>query len=152
MNRKPRTLYNVAAAAGLAALALAAGCGKGELPTAPVSGTVTFNGQPLTSGKVEFKSETHGISAWGNIQPDGTYQLYTYGSEKSPDGAVLGKHKVAVKVFKEGTTSASSDEEPGIGKPAIPEHYIYTYKSGIVEEVKEGPNDIPIKLVGEVPQ
>ena len=99
-----------------------------------------------------FESEKHGITARGEIQSDGTYTLRTYGGKKSPDGAVLGEHKVAIKAFQEGAASASGDEEPGVGKPAIPEKYLYTYDSGIVKEVTEGPNDIPIKLQGQVPQ
>jgi len=152
INRRPAIRRSVAAAAGLAALALLPGCGEDQLPTAPVSGKVTLNDKPLTSGTVIFESEKHGITARGEIQSDGTYTLRTYGGKKSPDGAVLGEHKVAIKAFQEGAASASGDEEPGVGKPAIPEKYLYTYDSGIVKEVTEGPNDIPIKLQGQVPQ
>ena len=48
MNKKPTILRSVAVVAGLVALAMVAGCGGDQLPTAPVSGKVTLNNQPLT--------------------------------------------------------------------------------------------------------
>jgi hypothetical protein len=83
------------------------GCGGKEgRPLAPVSGKVTVDGKPLSSGQVTFipdvpsgqegtkqasKLKTTAPSV-GEIGPDGTYKISTGGK----DGAPLGKYKVTV--------------------------------------------------------
>ena len=63
-----------------------------------VSGTVTYNGQPLAKGDIAFVPET-GAGATGIIE-DGSYALSTEGVR---DGALPGKYKV--------TVSAKEDSE-----------------------------------------
>jgi hypothetical protein len=91
----------------LIGIGLAPGCGgQKEVPLAPVTGKVTVDGKPLTSGTVSLvpdvplgdegakeasKMQTAGLSG-GEIKPDGTYKIYTGGKE----GAPLGKYKVRV--------------------------------------------------------
>jgi hypothetical protein len=53
----------------------AAGCGKG-LP-ASVSGTVTLDGRPLTTGLVTFLPAASGPVAYGAIGPQGRYSIQT---------------------------------------------------------------------------
>jgi hypothetical protein len=80
----------------LAALAVVMGCGRGQLPTYRAGGKVAFpDGTPLSGGSVEFQplSSEHAVSARGKIQPDGTFQLGTFGSA---DGAVEGEHRALV--------------------------------------------------------
>jgi hypothetical protein len=78
----------------LPALAFAlAGCG----PTPPafrVTGTVTYQGQRLTTGAVAFHN-LDGASplAKGEIRPDGTFELTTH---RPGDGAPAGEYKVTV--------------------------------------------------------
>ncbi len=61
------------------ALVVFAGCGGGS---ASVTGKVTANGDPLTSGKVVFSPIGGGVkAAAGKIQNDGTYELKTAGDE-----------------------------------------------------------------------
>ena len=87
--------------AGGAALALACGCSSGlkEFPTAPVTGTVTCEGTPLKSGRIQFAPAAvpgeleAGKPALGVIGPDGRFTLQTYGNA---DGAVVGTHRVSV--------------------------------------------------------
>ena len=74
-------------------LLLLAGCGSGHPETAPVSGKITYDGNPVTQGKIVFYPE-HGRSATGQIGPDGSYTLTTF---DQGDGAVLGKHRVTIK-------------------------------------------------------
>jgi hypothetical protein len=54
-----------------------------------VTGTVTFKGQPLPSGKVSIMSE-HGVVCSGNIGPNGRYTVY-----RVPSGPV----KIAVATY-----------------------------------------------------
>jgi hypothetical protein len=77
---------------------LAQGCSSKKASLAPVSGKVTVDGQPVTSGQVSFfpaeKKEDAaktGLAA-GNIESDGTYTISTDGKK----GAPLGKYKVSV--------------------------------------------------------
>jgi hypothetical protein len=93
-----RTRYNnqFAVAAALLSLAcLVAGCGDKQLPTYPVTVTVTLpGGGPAAGVRVFFRSVDHnGISASGTADPSGKCQLTTY---EENDGAVAGVHQVAV--------------------------------------------------------
>lgn len=80
----------------LACLTLALGCSGGKkLNLAPVSGTVTVGGQPLTAGQVSFLPATkdqEGTLSAGTIGSDGKYTIFTGGKS----GAPLGKYKVTV--------------------------------------------------------
>ncbi len=75
--------------------ALGAGCGKPSLPIAPVSGKVTVDNQPVTSGQVTLipqDDKNHTDLSAGTIDEHGVYKISTGGS----DGAPLGKYKVTV--------------------------------------------------------
>jgi hypothetical protein len=73
------------------------GCGgSGKLPTYRAGGKVTFaDGKPLAGGRVEFSPVQNalGPAARGQIQPDGSFQLSTYGQN---DGTVEGEHVALV--------------------------------------------------------
>jgi hypothetical protein len=76
-------------------LLFSAGCGS---PTQPVDGRVLFpGGEPATRLEgymVTFESTGEPrVSASGVVQADGTFQVGTY---RERDGAVLGKHRVAL--------------------------------------------------------
>lgn len=68
------------------------GCGTS---TNPVSGTIKFEGKPLSGGgNIQFfPLEGEGKPAGGAINEDGTYSLSTYGEN---DGASIGKHRVQI--------------------------------------------------------
>ncbi|GAA4423955.1 hypothetical protein [Bremerella cremea] len=74
------------------------GCGpSGAFDTAPVHGTVTFDGQPVTEGTIDFTpiaggdSQMTGKPAAARINEDGTFSAGTYGDS---DGVVPGKKRV----------------------------------------------------------
>lgn len=78
------------------------GCGEDfQKEVAPVTGTVTCGGQPVTEGYVVFKPDvppgadpkTSGKTATAYIEPDGTYTLTTY---DKGDGAMVGDHTVTI--------------------------------------------------------
>jgi len=102
---------------------LTPGCGQKEVTLAPVTGKVTVDGKPLTSGSVSLipdvplgsegakqasKIPTLGPSG-GEIGPDGTYKIYTSGKE----GAPLGKYRV--RVVPPITEVKDDKEVPDIG-------------------------------------
>lgn len=90
---------------------VSAGCNS-EQTIFPVTGTVKFSdGIPLTSGKIEFETqEVHpAVTAIGTIQPDGSFTLTTYDKH---DGALLGKHKIAVIPFDGMSPTGRKVERP----------------------------------------
>ncbi len=73
------------------------GCGAngaGTMPSlVPVTGKVTFKGQPLTTGTVRFEPDDYGRPATGKLQSDGTFVLTTL---TDGDGVVAGHHRVSI--------------------------------------------------------
>jgi hypothetical protein len=75
------------------------GCGSsGGTPVTliPVKGKVTYKGQPLTKGVVEFEPEGYGRPAKGQLQSDGTFELTT---ARAGDGVVAGAHRIFFSGF-----------------------------------------------------
>ena len=65
------------------------GCGSASgtpVTLIPVKGKVTYKGQPLTKGLIEFEPNGYGRLASGQLQSDGTFVLTTLkpGMEWSP--------------------------------------------------------------------
>jgi len=54
---------------------------------------VTYKGQPLTKGVVNFEPDGYGRSAGGKLQSDGTFVLTTL---EEGDGVVAGHHRVFI--------------------------------------------------------
>ncbi len=117
------------------------GCNRGPA-MAPVSGKVTYKGQPLKHGNVLFQPSV-GPPAKGEIGPDGSYTLSTY---KKNDGAVLGKHRVQVICVDPRAKPANPDEETPSAKSLIPEKYSNYVTSEITVEVVKGGGPYPIDL------
>lgn len=76
------------------------GCGpSGDFPTAPTTGRVTCEGQPVPYVMVFFepiqegKTGLIGKQGFAYAEEDGTFSISTYGKN---DGAVVGKHRVRV--------------------------------------------------------
>ena len=75
------------------------GCGgsSNTKPTAAVSGTVKYEGNPVSGGVLIFspigdsKNNQPGKAGEAVINPDGSFTVTTY---KDGDGAVIGKHRV----------------------------------------------------------
>ena len=67
--------------------------GGGSTALVPVKGKVTFKGQPVTKGRIQFEPDGFGKSARGQLQSDGSFVLTT---EKDGDGVITGQHRVTV--------------------------------------------------------
>jgi hypothetical protein len=121
------------------AAACCGGCGRSTLEVAPVKGKVLLDKRPLTKGGV-VTLPLAGRGAHGVIQPDGTFELSTYGNG---DGASLGPHKVAVAAYEGEAMGPEADR----GKLLVPKHYTNPESSGLTIEVTEdGPNEPVIEL------
>lgn len=79
------------------------GCGGGDFPTAPVSGTVICEGQPVANAAVYFvpaasegaKSAVVGKQGFAFTDSEGKFVISTY-TPNGGDGAVVGTHSVSV--------------------------------------------------------
>jgi len=112
------------------------GCSGGPKlpPLARVTGRVTLDGKPVTTGIIVFVPDTDkgndGPMAVGAMDRDGRYTLFTLKAE----GAKVGWHKVRV-------------EEPLGQGWAVPARYANTASSGLTAEVKaDEDNVIDFKL------
>jgi hypothetical protein len=125
------------------------GCQDPPTPTFPVSGKVTVQKKPLTTGIVTFfpdasKGNTSKESAVGYVGADGTYKLSTSGR----DGAPLGWYKVTVNSQPVPTAEPTGFKDAPKGQP-INSKYLKPDASGILIEVtdppKPGAYDIDLK-------
>ena len=74
----------------------------------PVSGKVTYNGNPLEKGVISFvPDDPKGVGATGPIE-NGAYTLSTGGNN---DGARAGKYKVAITSKEDATAKAKANFE-----------------------------------------
>ncbi|QDU55507.1 hypothetical protein [Aeoliella mucimassa] len=119
------------------------GCGGGP-ETAKVTGTVLLDGNPLSQGKVIFRPE-NGKVAEGEIASDGTFRLGTFSDS---DGALLGKHKVAVMAYSKANWPPKYDQPDGSvdSGSLIPLFYTSPDSSGLEYDVESGGNDFTIEL------
>jgi hypothetical protein len=143
------------------AILLMAGCNQGHDNIAPVSGTVTLDGQPAPNVMVTFVPEGGGAASTGVTDASGNYTL-TYIDSK---GALIGKHRVSVtSVASAGSASSAptnvSSDDPNYAnraqgdyaamsaqqsaKEVIPERY--NTNSELVKEVTAGENVINLEL------
>lgn len=130
----PSAFSSRIAATSLAVIALIGlvGCGSGS-GVAPVSGTVTLDGQPLANALVSFYPQEEGKRfSTGTTDAAGNYQLvYT----NDQQGAAIGKHTVKI-------TTATVQGEGGPAKP--PKEKLpakYNDQSELTAEVASGANN-----------
>lgn len=106
-------------------------------------GVVRLDGKLLTHGNVMFESvatpqRERQYAARGVIQPDGKYQLTTFGRH---DGALVGRHRVAVVV-----PDLDAGDVAGPQRLLIPNRYTSVATSGLEFEIGEGDNPIDLDL------
>lgn len=109
-------------------LLVAIGCGDGRvrLPTAGVSGTVTYQGKPLSGGRVLFYHPS-GQAAAADIAADGSFKFLAF----------QGKNQVAVYCYQcEGSIVGVPPRKPV--KSLIPSRYTEVASSGLTFDVKPG--------------
>src|SRR5438552_3939424 len=113
-------------------LLLAAGCGGQQ---ASVAGTVTLDGQPLTTGAVVFHPVGEGPLAYGQIDSAGKYALQSGGQS----GLQPGEYLVTVSATTMPST-VGTQEQPG--KLLTPERYGDKARTDLRFTVKPGRNQI----------
>jgi hypothetical protein len=131
------------------ALAAALGSGCGGAPakdenlakTAPVTGVIMYKGNPLKDAVVTFNPTGEGNPGVGRTEENGRFILTTY---KERDGAAVGTHIVTVQVMPVG--GLPGQEVASTGGSDIPAKYADTKTSPLSVEVKEGSNNLELKI------
>jgi hypothetical protein len=135
----------------------AAGCGydDGIGKRFHVSGKVTYNGQPLKLGTVNFLPEDPNTArpAAGEIHEDGSFTLTT---QTPGDGAMGGKYKVSISAYDVDKSKVGSPTQGGSadqvavsqaqGKSLIPIKFTGTDSSGLTATVGPGSTSFTFDL------
>ncbi len=118
------------------------GCGGNDLGTVEVTGTVTYQEQPVAGAIVTFSAD--GPLSVGTTNENGVYTLTTAGSP----GAMPGEHKVYISALESsGDTSQlkpedmegmTGDNAPEV-KSLIPTKYNNPTTSGLTATVTDDP-------------
>jgi hypothetical protein len=121
----------------------AAGCGAS---LAPVTGKVTWNGEPVKGGTLIFSPVTESANAPGRpgsaeIQSDGTFVVST---ERPRDGAVVGRHRITFTPPPQELTQEQRTDPTYI---APPPPYMNVQPREAEVEIKSGSNTVEIQLV-----
>ena len=102
---RPRFL-SLAITLGLGTGFLATGCERAKAKFNPVSGTVTWKGQPIKSGTINFRSDDGKHVGTGTIA-DGKYAI------PAVSGLPAGKYAVAITYPDPKVPPPKPDEPPG---------------------------------------
>lgn len=135
--------------------AMFVGC-DGRPSRVPVTGNVTYEGQPLKEGEIVF--EVAGArSSRGKIVDGRIVDVFTF--EPGDGGAIPGRAKVAVYATGSApAAAAATPADPGAAGPVsmdymsggaslIPARYNNPATSGLEYEISpDGPNDFEVKL------
>ena len=120
----------------LCCLAALAGCGPGGPKTVPVSGSVTFAGQPVADGEIAFRSADGATASWAGRIVAGRYAIRsTVGPKRVEIIAVRPKPGAKPKASGEGV----------INEMYIPDRF--NLESELKADVTAaGPNEFDFKL------
>ncbi len=131
MTQRYRLTLVVAAFAAV----LVAGCGSGT-KLKPVSGTVTYKGEPLDSGSITFLYTNPPGPAGGAVITNGTFEI------ASPQGLEPGTYQVRISSPKGIGQRTPEQIAAGASVPAkerIPPNY-NTKSTQTIEVTESGPN------------
>ncbi|QDU63057.1 hypothetical protein Pan216_39320 [Planctomycetes bacterium Pan216] len=118
-----------------------------DIELAPVRGTVTYKGEPLTSGIISFMptaASGSGNVATGKIGSSGRFTLQVF---KGVDGVPPGEYVVAIQSWAE---PPGMTDDGGVipGKSMIPERYGNAEESQLTATVVPGEtNELTFALV-----
>jgi hypothetical protein len=122
-------------------MALALGCGGSTIERVPVSGEVLIDGQPLSSGNIQFVPE-QGRPSSAAIQPDGHFELASESVGHTKEiGATPGRYRVQVassKIIDEKTIQWNA-----------PAKYADFRTSGLEIMIDKPTNDLRIRLTSD---
>jgi hypothetical protein len=123
----------------LLATTVIVGCGSSGLDTQPVSGKVTFDGQPISEGRILFRGTGSDPRAFSAEIKNGQYQME----------ALAGKMRVEITASRPvpgKCDGAEEGETVPVGEMYIPARY--NSQSELTAEVTSGKNEFDFALTG----
>lgn len=128
------------------------GCSSHPYELAPVGGTVTLDGEPITGAKVMFAplaksgNQKSGKPAFGMLQEGGGFRLSTY---RPDDGAVVGEHWVTVirVEARRSPDRPSNESQPRTNQAVVWDRVTYPE---LVTVAANGENVVTIALTSEI--
>lgn len=108
----------------------------------PVTGKVTFKGQPVAEGRIRFNNQQAGVDATATLQPDGSYEIVMAEGKGLPEGT----YAVAVlpPVVKAPLGPMTSVKQQAY--PSIPNKYRTPSTSGLSFVVKSDENRFDVDM------
>ena len=140
-----RTRRRVPGWAYLLLLAAIFGAGCSGEPLGQITGKVTLQGTPVTTGSVVFENIEQGISVNAPLEPDGSYTVKTY----KRNGLPPGKYQIAISprgFNHDGETQIIIRPTTVTASPSIPKKYHTVDTSGLAKEVQVGENTFNFNL------
>ena len=101
--------------AALTAITLA-GCGPSGLDLEPVTGTVTFDGQPIPEGRIQFRAVDGDQRAFSGLITNGQYEI-----EAQPGRMIVEVR--ASRIIPGKYDESNPDEKAPVGEMYIPARY-----------------------------
>lgn len=121
----------------VAVIVAVAGCSSGGVKKVTVSGTVSYKGQPVRSGILQFVGPEGAYSA-ANIQSDGSFTI---------TDVVPGEVKVGVMEAPGGSGSSSGEKGRPAPKPVdLPDKYRSPETSGLKYTITPDTRQLDIKI------
>lgn len=114
-------------------LMLLAGCGDGEPSRIPVTGTVTFDGEPVTEGTVTFFSRSTGVADGAPLNSEGRFEF--------ADGLPAGEYVVSVAPPPPEEVAGAPSAAPPKEYPDIPQKYRSDVTTDLKATVEEGSSE-----------
>ena len=125
-----------------------AGCGSSNLPTTPVTGTITYDGEPLEGATVTLTPESGSVgsrSASGISDASGNFVLTTVFTDgATAEGAIAGSYTVRVsKLEVDETSSMDGMIDTNEGDPSA------AYMDQVSAMSEDSENAVPASLINE---
>ena len=134
------------------AFAISCGCSESSKPykTAPVSGVIKLDGQPLAAARVTFmplpdgqSTRQSGPEAAGETDAAGRYSMTTVFGDS---GASIGKNRVMVSTRKTELDPTNPDRSKEVAKERVPGKYFTDQAPLIFEVLPDGSKSADFEL------
>ena len=123
----------------LLAVSILVGCSGGSsLDTVPVTGTVTWEGDPLEEGRITFRSLEGDRRSFSGKIKDGDYSVETF---TGPMRVSIRASRIVPGEFDE----SNPDEKVPVGEMYIPPRY--NSQSELTSNIERGENTVDFDLV-----
>ncbi len=124
-----------------------AGCGsslpEGALPVFPVTGALTYEGQPMSGAIITFHRAKPALTARAVADASGKYVLTTYLAD---DGAPAGEYVVTLYWPSDKPAAQTNDPDPPLPPDRLNQVHANPATSKLRGTIREEPNTVDFKL------